>query len=161
MQYHSEMQNRSRLARITGVSGCMCVAMLAVSAAIALAGCTDQESSDDSGPLVQVAESTSTSGAYDVALLAHSPELTRGDYSMQYIVTNMADGTPVDGLTMTIVPWMPAMGHGTPIVPTITPLGAGTYQLDHIDLYMAGLWQLRTTATSASSDQIEPSLQVE
>ena len=133
-----------------------------VIAASVFAGCTDEASPDlNSGPLVQVDQSTSASGAYQVVVFAHTSKLTRGDYSLQYVFTNTTDGSPVDGLTMTIVPWMPAMGHGTPIVPMITPLGGGAYQLDDVDLFMAGLWQLRTKTTAMQSDQVEPALQVE
>jgi YtkA-like len=128
---------------------------LLVLACLAACGTTD---ADDSGPLVQVATATSTSGAYDVSLLAHASTLTRGNYTLQYVVTSTADGSPVDNLELTIVPWMPAMGHGTSITPTVTGLGSGTYELDDIDLFMAGLWQLRTTS---GSDSVEPSLQVE
>ena len=56
-------------------------------------------------------------------MFAHTSTLTQGTYDLEYIVTSAADGSPVDGLMMTIVPWMPAMGHGTPIVPTISALG--------------------------------------
>ncbi|HTR51856.1 MAG TPA: FixH family protein [Kofleriaceae bacterium] len=142
--------------------------LLACSAAIviatsALAGCADETASPDlnSGPLVQIDQSTSTSGGYQVVVFAHTSKLTRGDYSLQYVFTNTSDGSPVDGLTMTIVPWMPAMGHGTPIIPMITPLGGGAYQLDDVDLFMPGLWQLRTTTTAMQADQVEPALQVE
>ena len=115
----------------------------------------------DDGPLVQVAQATSAGGTYDVALLAHSPTLTRGNYTLQYVVTRAADGSPVDDLDLAIVPWMPAMGHGTSITPSVTGLGSGAYELDDIDLYMAGVWQLRTTPDGDSSDLVEPSLQVQ
>jgi hypothetical protein len=134
--------------------------------AVAVAGltaCTTDDSPPpdlNSGPLVQVTESTSISGNYKVVVLAHTSTLTRGNYDLEYIISSVSDGTPVEGASMTIVPWMPAMGHGTPIVPTITALGSGVYSLEDIDLFMAGLWQLRTTTTDPS-DQVEPSLQIE
>ncbi|HEY3807269.1 MAG TPA: FixH family protein [Kofleriaceae bacterium] len=130
--------------------------------AVVLAACTQDASTPDlnSGPLVQVAESASSSGGYMVDVLAHTSMLTRGNYDLEYIVTDATDGSPVDGLTLTIEPWMPAMGHGTPIVPTITALGSGSYSLDDVDLFMAGLWQLRTTVADPS-DQVEPSLQIQ
>jgi hypothetical protein len=132
--------------------------------AVLAVACADNSTPDlNSGPLVQVAASTSTSGAYQIDVLAHTSTLTQGTYDLEYIVTSAADGSPVDGLMMTIVPWMPAMGHGTPIVPTISALGSGTYSLTDIDLFMAGLWQLRTTTTDASSttDQVGPTMQIQ
>lgn len=139
--------------------------MTALAALAMVAACTSSDAPVDvnAGPLVQVAESTSNKGMYHVVVLAHDSALPRGNYDLEYIFTTTADDSPVDGLAMTIVPWMPAMGHGTPIVPTITAVGGGVYDLSDIDMFMAGLWQLRTTTTGSSddpSDEIEPSLQV-
>jgi hypothetical protein len=112
----------------------------------------------DSGPLVQVADAHSGTGAYDVAVLAHSPTPVRGNHTVQLVVT--AAGTPADDLALTIVPWMPAMGHGTSVRPTVTPLGGGAYQLDDVDLFMPGLWELRTTIASPE-DYVAPSFEVQ
>jgi YtkA-like len=110
------------------------------------------------GPLVPVTQATSVDGAYSFSLLA--PEtVTRGNYVLQYVITSTATGSAVDDLDLDIVPWMPAMGHGTSQVPTITGLGGGTYELDDVDLYMPGLWQLRTT--SSGNQLVAPSLQVQ
>jgi hypothetical protein len=125
-----------------------------------VSACSITSASLDDGPLVQVAQASSASGAYEVSVLAHAPTLTRGNYTLQYVVTSAVDGTPVDGLELTVVPWMPAMGHGTPIKPTVSSLGSGAYELDDIDLFMPGLWQLRTT-TAEIADRVEPSLQVD
>lgn len=127
---------------------------------VLFAACGTTSSNDDSGPLVQIAEVSSQSGAYEVAMLAHEASPARGSHTLELIVTSMQDSTPVDGLDLTLVPWMPAMGHGTSIVPSVTPLGDGTYELDSVDLYMAGLWELRTTFTTPS-DYAAPSVQVE
>ena len=113
---------------------------LGITLFVALGACGTTSSNDDSGPLVQVAEVSSQSGTYEVAMLAHSPSPARGSHTLELVVTSMQDSTPVDGLALTLVPWMPAMGHGTSIVPSVTPLGDGTYELDDVDLYMAGLW---------------------
>jgi hypothetical protein len=134
---------------------------LAIIFMCAAAACGTTDSSLNDGPLVQIADATSTSGAYDVTVFAHTSTLTRGNYILQYVFTSSADGSPVDDLGVTIVPWMPAMGHGTSITPSVTPLGSGAYELDDIDLYMAGLWQLRTTTTADQPDDVAPTLQVE
>jgi hypothetical protein len=113
----------------------------------------------DTGPLVQVAQATSGTGAYDVAVLAHSPLPVRGNHTVQLMLTDTA-GAPADDLALTIVPWMPAMGHGTSVKPTVTPLGGGAYQLDDVDLFMPGLWELRTTIASPQ-DYVAPSFEVQ
>ena len=132
----------------------MAIALLGTASACGVSGSVDDE------PFVQVAQATSTSGHYDLAVLAHGATLTRGDSTMQYVITDAKDGSPVDGLTITIVPWMPAMGHGTSVPPTVVPLGNGTYEIDNVDLFMAGLWQLRTNVSSNAGDDVVFALQV-
>ena len=126
--------------------------------ALAAPACASPGVDLDSGPLVQVAEAQSTTGAYDVVVLAHSPTPVRGNHTVQLVVTSA--GAPADDLALTIVPWMPAMGHGTSITPTVTPLGDGAYQLDDVDLFMPGLWELRTTIASPQ-DYAAPSFAVQ
>jgi hypothetical protein len=126
--------------------------------ALAGAGCASQGVDLDTGPLVQVADATTRTGAYDVAVLAHSPTPVRGNHTVQLVLTSA--GAPADGLALTIVPWMPAMGHGTSITPTVTPLGGGAYQLDDVNLFMPGLWELRTTIASPE-DYAAPAFEVQ
>ncbi|HEY1547480.1 MAG TPA: FixH family protein [Kofleriaceae bacterium] len=108
--------------------------------------------------MVPVAQTASTDGTYNFTLLAPAA-IPRGNYELEYVVTTAVDGAPVDGLDLDLVPWMPAMGHGTSIVPSITGLGSGVYALDDVDLFMAGLWELRTT--SGGAQVVAPSLQVQ
>jgi hypothetical protein len=60
-----------------------------------------------------------------------------------------ANGLPVDGLAINVVPFMPDHGHGTPIKVAVTPMGHGTYQLSPVNLFMAGLWQVTINMTTA------------
>ncbi len=110
-------------------------------------------------PLVAVDDVVSQGGGYDMTMLAHGTTPTRGNQSMQLIVTTTA-GAAVDGLTIDVVPWMPAMGHGTSLVPQVTALGSGVYEVDDLDLFMAGLWQLRTTF-GQPADDAAPEVEVE
>jgi hypothetical protein len=67
-------------------------------------------------------------------------------------VIEVGDATtsaPLDGLTVTAVPFMPDHGHGTPIKVAITPTGQGTYKLSPVNLFMAGLWQVTINLTTA------------
>jgi hypothetical protein len=61
-------------------------------------------------------------------------------------------GNPVDGLTLTVVPWMPAHGHGTSIEPVTTLSGPGVEIATPVYLFMSGEWQLRMTITGAMND---------
>ncbi len=73
---------------------------------------------------------------------------TRGVIEAKIAISKASDNTPVNGLTISIVPWMPSMGHGTPISPSVTSLGQGEYIAKNVSVFMAGQWELRTTLTS-------------
>jgi hypothetical protein len=57
---------------------------------------------------------------------------------------------PVAGATLTITPYMPDHGHGTPIVVTPTETSPGTYTLSPVNLFMSGLWQVTIDASTAA-----------
>lgn len=55
-----------------------------------------------------------------------------------------ASGKPVDGATVSVVPFMPDHGHGSAVVPVVTPVGTdGKYTVSKVYLAMAGLWEIR------------------
>jgi hypothetical protein len=83
----------------------------------------------------------------------------RGDGSLEYIITD-ASGQPVDGLTVTVVPWMVQMGHGSSITPCVLSMGNGVYVVNQVYLFMAGEWQLKTTVSGAATDTFAPTVQV-
>jgi hypothetical protein len=60
-------------------------------------------------------------------------------------------GTPVDGMSVAVVPWMPAHGHGT-VAPVVTKTAPASFVANPIYLYMSGEWQLRMTFTGAFDD---------
>lgn len=75
---------------------------------------------------------------------------SRGVISTKLVIT--AQGKPVDGLSMTVEPEMPSMGHGTAMVPKVAPQGHGTYLVTDVDLFMAGRWDLRIAITGEVTD---------
>ena len=79
----------------------------------------------------------------------------RGKTDVQLIVRD-AKGELVDGLALEATPWMPVMGHGTPVVPVPSMEGTGTYALRNVSMYMAGLWELRTTFSGVVTDTATP-----
>jgi hypothetical protein len=85
---------------------------------------------------------------------------TRGTFDIQLTVVDATTGKPMDGLAVTAVPWMPAMGHGTSVTPTVTPAGEGHYVLSNVSMFMPGTWQLRTTITGEANDSVTPQLQI-
>jgi hypothetical protein len=65
----------------------------------------------------------------------------KGMNAMTLNVTD-ANGAPVDGAILTVVPFMPDHAHGSARKTVIKPTGAGTYEVTDIWLPMAGLWKL-------------------
>jgi hypothetical protein len=84
---------------------------------------------------------------------------SRGVESLELTVTTAAGG-PADGLTIAVVPWMPAMGHGASVQPAVTAKGGGKYVVDDVDFFMPGQWQLRMTFSGAVEDHATPVLQI-
>jgi hypothetical protein len=96
-------------------------------------------------PQTPYATTQSASGNYAIALrTAPNQPPMRGEMDLLLSVTdsmNMA----VDGLNVAVVPWMPAMGHGTSMTPTVTPRGNGDYFVTNVVCAMPGTWEIRVT----------------
>ena len=82
----------------------------------------------------------------------------RGTCTVEFVVTDAA-GAPKDGLDVTLVPWMPAHGHGASVKPTIVAKGNGRYVATNVDFFMPGQWELRTSF-SPGDDHAAPKLTV-
>jgi nitrogen fixation protein FixH len=93
---------------------------------------------------------TSTSGALHVELRTSPQPPAVGNDDVQILVTD-SSGTPRDGLTVTVKPWMPAHDHGTSQT-TVTPQGGGKYLVTNVYLYMSGVWQLQIGFSGPVSD---------
>lgn len=76
---------------------------------------------------------------------------SRGTNEVQLTVTRASDGTPVDGVSLDVQPWMPAMGHGSS-TPTVTAQGGGVYLVTEVYFYMPGAWELRTSISGPTTD---------
>jgi hypothetical protein len=59
---------------------------------------------------------------------------------------------PVDGLTLTVVPYMPDHRHGTTPV-GVMPVGSGgDYTINPLNLYMAGYWEITVSVLDPTAD---------
>jgi hypothetical protein len=83
----------------------------------------------------------------------------RGTCAVELVITD-AQGNPRDGLTLDVVPWMPAHGHGASAKPTVTPKGNGRYVVSDVSFFMPGDWELRTTVSGPLSDHVTPHLTI-
>jgi hypothetical protein len=128
-----------------------------VSALAACAGCSSAPSTPGSGSFpINV---TSDSKSLNVEVSA-SPPPAVGTNAVELTVTRVSDGAPEDGLTVTVVPWMPAMDHGTS-TPTVTAEGSGKYRVADLYLFMPGTWVLKTTFSGPTSDHAEPEFEIQ
>jgi hypothetical protein len=76
----------------------------------------------------------------------------KGNNTWTVQVEDVETGTALDGLTLTILPWMVLHNHGTLEV-TVTPSGEpGQYTLAPMYLYMSGVWDVRFTIVGAPTD---------
>ena len=94
-------------------------------------------------------------GDYDIALRSSPAQPpTRGEMELLLSVTNAATSQAVDGLQLTVVPWMPAMGHGSSMTPVVTPRGDGDYLVTNVVLAMPGTWQINVTGVAGCTTTI-------
>jgi len=134
------------------------LAALALISAAFAAGCSGGSGSStaDQFPVVV----TGSSGMLRVTLTAPTAPIVGTD-EMELTVARISDGSPQAGLSLAVVPWMPAMDHGTSATPTVTEEGGGKYRIENLYLYMPGTWSLKTTFTGAVSDHAEPTFQLQ
>lgn len=85
---------------------------------------------------------------------------TRGVVGMQLTITDATSGVPQTGLALKVLPWMPAMGHGTSVSPAVTESAPGIYILENLVLFMPGTWQIRTEWDDPAPTHVTPTLDV-
>lgn len=88
---------------------------------------------------------SSDGGTFTVKLVGSDPgPPVKGRNIWTVEIDASATGLPLDGLDLSVTPWMPDHMHGsTPVV--VTPTAAGNYDLEPVYLYMSGLWEVRMT----------------
>ncbi|HEY5147625.1 MAG TPA: FixH family protein [Polyangiaceae bacterium] len=132
----------------------------AVALAIACGACSSASTGPVSFPADAFSTSTTDSGTLHVELRTSPQPPARGTIEAQLVITKVADDSPVDGLTVAIQPWMPAMNHGA-IAPTVMGLGDGKYLVTELDVFMPGHWELRTALSGAMTDHVTPAFDIQ
>jgi hypothetical protein len=117
----------------------------------------------DAGPPAFTAppfeSATSVSGALTVAVQSDPSPPARGQNALRFTITG-TDGGAMNGLSLSVQPWMPEMGHGSSVAPVVTPEDGGIYDITNVYLAMPGTWEMRTTVDGPQSDHVTPSFQV-
>jgi hypothetical protein len=81
----------------------------------------------------------------------------KGTNEMVFLVADLS-GTPLDGATVTVVPWMPDHAHGSAMKPTTSALGGGLYRASSVSLTMAGLWQIKVAVQRLANGSPEEAM---
>jgi hypothetical protein len=71
-----------------------------------------------------------------------------------------ASGAAISGFDLTVIPWMPAHGHGTSVNPTITETAPGTFLAMPLYLFMPGSWELRMTISGTVDDTAKATFEI-
>ena len=135
----------------------MRTSLLALASLLLLLACGPASAPDPTTD--ETTTATSDSGALHLAMIGHPSPLVVGDNEVDFLVTD-STGTPVDGLNMTVVPFMPAMDHGTATT-TVVPMGGGHYSAQNIYAFMPGRWILETTFAGPIDDHATPSFEIQ
>ncbi len=85
---------------------------------------------------------TSEKGSFVIELTLAEKELRAGPNILD-IVLRDGSGNGVQGAQLSIVPWMPAMGHGVWDKPRVRERGGGRYHVDNVAIIMSGVWELK------------------
>ena len=68
----------------------------------------------------------------------------RGDNTWTLRVLDLSTGAPMQDMTLAVDPYMPDHMHSTSIPVEVTPMEEpGVVQLDPVNLFMPGLWQVK------------------
>lgn len=129
---------------------------LAFTALLFFVACSSDGGGANGFPTDAYTTITSPAGTlhFDVRTAPSQPP-ARGAITLLLTVTDAA-GNGVDGLDLTVVPWMPAMGHGASITPSVTPRGGGDYAVNDLVLVMQGTWELRVTSAMNATTTVIP-----
>lgn len=112
---------------------------LVLAVALVVAGCGDVDDSEgdhQDGPVV------SEQGLYHAHVTADPSTPETGENTlMMHVMT--PEGQGVEGLRLSVEPWMPAHGHGSPEVPEVEENGDGMYTVTNLVYSMPGRWEVR------------------
>lgn len=100
------------------------------------------------GPLERAGEQ----GRFGTRFVSSTPAIdVKGRYD--WVIEVMDSGRAlVTGAEVEVVPFMPAHGHGTSPVTVISSAESAQHQLNEINLFMAGLWEVRITIRKDGMD---------
>jgi len=155
MHCHGQVEAKCgcQMPRVQWPDSCSCQdvrSLVPIGLVLAITACSSGGGASTDFPVSAYATVTSSTGDvhYEMRTAPTQPP-ARGLVSLLLTVTD-SSGAPVDGLTLDVVPWMPAMGHGASIVPSVVAQGHGDYLVNDLVLVMPGTWELRLSTGTAA-----------
>jgi hypothetical protein len=137
--------------------------MLCALLCLAVAGCAAGDPSgggpiEFSGPPQQTLATASGELRVDVRWWPQPPHV--GDSAVELAVTDAAAGAPAAGMSLSVLLWMPAHGHGASVQPHVEETAPGVYVAAPLYLFMSGEWELLMTMAGTIDDTATASLSV-
>ncbi|MGN6109747.1 MAG: FixH family protein [Kofleriaceae bacterium] len=117
--------------------------------------CAEETRADE---FVTGLEKTGAMGKLTFQLLSAAPAPpARGDNTWVIQVNSITGGStgaPLTGATMTVTPFMPDHGHGSPKQTMVEAMPEpGQYQLAPVNMWMPGLWETTINVSGPESDK--------
>jgi hypothetical protein len=114
---------------------------------------SDVVSCDDAREQVYAPNMTQmgASGVFQFVLVSSVPAPPADQSNVFVLQVLDSSGNQVSGATITVVPTMPTMTHGTSEV-QVTANADGSYTLDPLYFFMGGLWQTAIHVVSGSQE---------
>ena len=102
----------------------------------------------------------SDGGLFEALFTCDPDEPTTGDNGVTIHLQDPG-GEPLEGALLSVVPWMPSMGHGCSCDPEESEIGGGGYRVDKVRFTMPGSWELRVeVSVDGESDRIVAAVEV-
>ncbi len=150
----------------TSVASRLTVGLLLCWLALPAVGCGEGDAGGNDGADQEVF-SVSDSGHFEARMvLRPNPPVVGDNELMLYLGStesmSCCSGESVSGAELTVVPWMPGHGHGSPKTPEVIEEGDGTYLVTNLFYSMPGHWELQIDVVDEHfADTFVVDLQVE
>lgn len=131
------------------------LASLLLAVSVAAAACSSDAPDTVSTAFTGAAFATTNGADGSRVEVRFTPNATpsRGSNAAELTIVD-GQGVPRDGLHLEVVPWMPAMGHGSSVTPTVTAKGSGKYVAEGVEFFMPGRWELRVAMGQPAGDVV-------
>lgn len=108
-------------------------------------GATSACAQDNRKDVYTAGLSKQTAAALSVKLMSATPAPPAKLTNSLTLQVLDAAGQPLDGATLSVVPFMPDHGHGSAVKPAVTARGGGVYEVSNLYYPMPGLWRITVT----------------